>query len=149
MSSDSSVHVESIFGWKSMQYLRYQPLNGGDGVFFFPLPAIVKYLEYAIAHEQPKPYVYMLRDLVAASKMPIEIIPMQPESISLDDYVAADFIDQRSFTVFCPHCDTHYTASQIQRESWSYFYDASDAGGGRAYRCTLDHILLTVQDWVS
>lgn len=133
-----------------MQILRYTPQTG-DGIFDLPLPALLKYLEDHIPPQgrRKTPQRQTLRALVAIADTPYEILTIKRDHVALNDLAIADVVDRGSYTVYCPHCQTHYTPSQLHRQPWAYFRGPADAGGGRAYECTLGHTLLRVQDWIS
>lgn len=135
-----------------MQIIRYtphgRPHHPSAGVFFFPVPAILRILERDIgAFHHLKTTTPAIWKLVDASAAHSEEIYIDYDLIGLDDRMAAVLIERGAFSAYCPHCESFYTRSRITTESWQYYYNPEAFGGGRRYLCEMGHELLNVQDW--
>lgn len=130
-----------------MQIIRYTPQQPQAGTFDFPLIAVIRLIEAQLEAEfTEKEWLYLqqLVDLTSANR---EVFPVGMGW--LNDLIAAALIDRGAFTVYCPCCEAHLSAKQIQAQAWSYYHSPQDAGGGQIYRCDRGHDLLTVQRWIT
>jgi hypothetical protein len=137
----------------SVQFLRYLPTptltpRESIGVFEFPLMAVIRYLEEIVRDYHWSPYRDLLREVLHLAKLKHDIIRLNDyPDFNFGDFDAANLIDRGRYSVYCSACQTHFYASQIVRENWSYQHGMAFAGGGRCYTCSVGHILLNTQDW--
>lgn len=135
-----------------MQFIEYQPhgrpQTTSDGIFYFPVPAIIRLLERHIGEfHHLKATTPALWKLVDAANRQIEHIDIDYAHIGLDDRMAQTLIAQGAFSVYCPHCDSSFTRSQVTTERWTTYRTPEDVGGGWRYFCSMGHCLLDMQDW--
>ena len=130
-----------------MQYICYTPSGTLRGTFYFPSVAMLRYIETLVDYYNMADHRQTLKEMLSLTRTNHAFVPITAPLFSMDFY-AADLIDLGAFTVQCPICEDHYTASEISRDSWHANGHTRMLRGGRLYFCPMGHELLRVQDWI-